>query len=68
MTRFKTFDEAAEKLHPSKKIYHEITWWIEKKLTIDEWIKLDDEMSKILEDIVGDKFMGVAGPIPLEGD
>lgn len=64
MTRFKSFHEVEEHDDLPKDAYHEITWWIERELTLDEWIKLDDQMSQILEDMVGDKFMGIAGPIP----
>lgn len=65
MTRFKSFHEVAGAKHPSG-IYHEITWFIERELTLDEWAELDDKMSDVLHDIVGDDaYFGIAGPIPL---
>ena len=71
MTRFKTFDEAATKGHPSDDIHHEITWWITRPMTLDEWIKLDDEMNKAFAVTFGESFdgyMGIAGPIPEVGE
>lgn len=68
MTRFKSFDEAAEKSHPSADIHHEITWWITRPMTLEEWSRLDDLMDDVLAQVVGDDFMGVAGPIPELGE
>lgn len=69
MSRFKTFDEAAEKSHPSASVYHEITWWIQRPMTLREWADLDDAMCEAFEKVGLDgKYMGVAGPIPEIGD
>lgn len=54
---------------PWSDVHHEITWWITRPLTIDEWIELDDEESNVLSRIVGNEhFMGTAGPIPELGN
>lgn len=68
MTRFKTFDEAAEKSHPDKDVYHEITWWITRQMTMEEWSALDDAMDEafVKAGFTGDDYMGVAGPIPFD--
>jgi hypothetical protein len=50
---------------PWKDVQHEITWWITRRLTLDEWSELDNAESEVLARIVGeDHFMGTAGPIP----
>lgn len=65
MTRFKTFNEAAEKMHPSAEIHHEITWWITRPMTLKEWSDLDDAMCEAFSKAgIEDEYMGVAGPIP----
>ena len=50
---------------PWKEVQHEITWWITRRLTLEEWNDLDDAESEVLARIVGDEhFAGTAGPIP----
>lgn len=50
---------------PWQDVQHEITWWITRRLTLEEWSELDDAESEVLARIVGDDhFMGTAGPIP----
>lgn len=67
--KFKTFHEAAEKLHPNADVYHEITWWISRPMTLAEWIVLDDAMCDAFEKAgLEDEYMGVAGPIPFDVD
>lgn len=63
MTRFKSWNEVAEQ-DGMPDVYHTITWWIEQELTMDQWVELDNKMSDILAEIVGDKFSGYAGPVP----
>src|SRR5579875_349832 len=54
---------------PWQNIQHEITWWITRRLTLDEWSELDDAESEVLARIVGDgNFYGTAGPVPDVGD
>lgn len=58
-TRIKSF--------PWNDVYHEIVWWITRRLTMDEWSKLDDAESEVLSKIAGDdNFIGTAGPIPFD--
>ena len=66
MTRFKTFDEVAE-AEPLDGVNHQIVWWIEREMTLEEWSRLDDLMSEALHAVVGDNFSGYAGPIPEGG-
>lgn len=50
-------------------IQHEITWWITRCLTLDEWCELVDAESEVLARIVGDDhFIGTAGPVPDPAD
>lgn len=50
---------------PWQDVEHEITWWITRRLTIEEWNELDNAESDVLSRIVGDDdFAGTAGPIP----
>lgn len=49
---------------PWSDVHHEINWWITRRLTMEEWIKLDDVGSEAMESVLGDDFMGTAGPIP----
>jgi len=53
------------KTYPWSDVHHEVTWWITRPLTIDEWCDLDAAESEVLSRIVGnDDFCGTAGPIP----
>lgn len=55
------------KTFPWSDVYHEVTWWITRKLNLKEWSDLDDAESDVLSRIVGeDNFQGMAGPIPLD--
>jgi|SRR3970040_274571 len=56
------------KTFPWENTYHEIKWWILRPLNMDEWIALDDAESEVLGKILGDDFMGTAGPIPFDKD
>jgi hypothetical protein len=49
---------------------HEIVWYIQKPLTLDQWIELDDKMWEVFEETgIGDETVGFAGPIPFpEGE
>lgn len=65
MVTFKTFEEVEEKHHPSDNVYHEIVWWIQRQMTLDEWINLDQYMEEAFEKAgLADNYMGFAGPIP----
>jgi len=65
MVAWKTFEEVYEKAHPSDDIYHEIVWWIQRQMTLDEWIKLDEAMTEAFQKAgLSDEFIGFAGPIP----
>lgn len=52
--------------YPWSDVHHEITWWITRQMTLKEWGRLDSLESEALYEVVGDNFMGTAGPIPLE--
>jgi hypothetical protein len=55
------------KTFPWADVEHEITWWILRPLSAEEWGELDVAESELLGRIVGDsQFQGMAGPIPLE--
>ena len=55
------------KEYPWKDIYHEVVWWITRRLTMKEWGQLDDAETEVICKIVGeDNFMGTAGPIPFD--
>lgn len=54
---------------PWNDIEHTITWWITRRLTLEEWNELDNTESEVLARIVGDgNFIGTAGPIPYPDD
>jgi len=58
-------EHARTRTFPWNDVQHEITWWITRRLTLDEWGELDDAESEVLARIVGDEhFIGTAGPIP----
>lgn len=67
MARFKTFNEFAETLD-DREFHHEVTYWIDQLMTMDQWIKLDNLMSDALVEVFGENhdIVGVAGPIPFE--
>ena len=52
------------KTFPWSDVYHEINWWITRPMTLDEWSELDDAECKAITSVIGDNFMGTAGPIP----
>jgi len=53
--------------YPWSDVYHEVIWWITRKLTMKEWSDLDDAESEAISKIVGeDNFIGTAGPIPFD--
>lgn len=55
------------KSFPWSDVYHEIKWWITRKLNLKEWSDLDDAETEAISKIVGeDNFMGSAGPIPFD--
>jgi hypothetical protein len=54
------------KSFPWSDVYHEITWWITRKLNLKEWSALDSAESKAIFKIVGDNFQGISGPIPFD--
>lgn len=65
MRKFKTIQSAFDDLEEGK-YYHQITWYIERQLTLAEWIALDDAQGEAFE-AVGislDEVVGIAGPIP----
>lgn len=56
------------KSFPWNDVHHQVTWWITRPMTLAEWSKLDNLETKALSKVVGDNFMGMAGPIPLGDD
>lgn len=61
-----TLAHAEVQTFPWRDVQHEIRWWITRRLTAEEWGKLDTAESEVLGRIVGDHFAGTAGPIPEE--
>ncbi len=60
------YDPDNEEVDP---VYHEITWWIEQELTIEQWSELDQKQCDVFESMGITKYSGVAGPIPgLDGE
>src|SRR5574338_344700 len=52
---------------PWDDVYHEIVWWITRKLTMGEWEELDNREMDVLCEIAGeDNVIGTAGPIPFD--
>jgi len=66
MKRFKTIEMAFDSLEEGKTFNHEITWYIDRPLTWEEWIALDDAQGEAFEKvgISLDDVVGIAGPIP----
>lgn len=61
---FKSWDSVNEDAE-SKSAFHQIIWYIDKPLTLEQWSELDYKMSDVLEEVLGeDCFWGYAGPIP----
>jgi len=51
---------------PNGEAYHEITWYINRQMTFEEWVALDDAQADAFE-AVGvsmEDVVGIAGPIP----
>jgi hypothetical protein len=60
-------EHAQTRTFPWQEIQHEITWWITRRLTPEEWNDLDNAEDEVLARIVGaDHYIGTAGPIPFE--
>lgn len=59
-----TWEDVINKHHPDETIYHEITWWIEEPLTIEQWSELDDLQCEVFKKMGIEKYSGVAGPVP----
>lgn len=61
--RWPTKEEIAKHKKFLKKsiIYHDIVFWIQEPLTLEQWITLDDRLEAAFGKI---KHMGTAGPIP----
>lgn len=63
---FKSWDSVNEDAE-KKSAFHQILWYIEKPLTLQQWSDLDDKMSDALEEVLGDDhYWGYAGPIPFD--
>ena len=44
--------------YPWKDVYHEVIWWITRKLNLKEWSELDSVESEAISKIVGDWYFG----------
>jgi len=66
MKTFKTIDLAFEDIPEGVTFNHEIIYYIERPLTLDEWIALDEAQSDAFEKvgISMEDVLGIAGPIP----
>jgi hypothetical protein len=49
-------------------VHHEFTYWVGCRMTMDEWIALDNALDEAFESVLGPDadVTGVAGPIPFE--
>jgi hypothetical protein len=70
MKTFNTYSDAeGELIVDGDKVHHSITYYIQRTLTLDEWIALDNAMDEAFAKVFGDKFddyFGLAGPIPFD--
>jgi hypothetical protein len=68
--KFKTLHDAVDDIPEGRGVYHEIIWYIERQLTLDEWIALDDAQGEAFEKvgISLDDVIGIAGPIPFSDE
>ena len=62
---------AAEDRLDDDRLSHEIVYWFHKRMTMDQWIRLDTLMEAAIDSALGDDVdafdvVGVAGPVPLE--
>lgn len=69
---YRTRDEAAFAViaDDPRAIAHEIVYWLPSRLTMEQWIALDDAFEAALASVLDDTdgVRGVAGPIPLSGE
>jgi hypothetical protein len=65
---YKTLEAYFEEWPEDKTCNHEFIWYVTPRLTMEQWIKLDDEMGDAFEraGISLEDVVGVAGPIPFE--
>jgi hypothetical protein len=73
LNHYKTIDAALEAepgLRPKDGLFHhELIYYIDCPLTLDQWIELDNKMSDVFDDMgIGEDVMGFAGPIPFDKD
>lgn len=71
MRKFKTFQAAVDEVTSDREeVNHEIIWYIEKRLTLQQWSDLDSAMVEAFEKvgIDMDGVIGIAGPIPFDDD
>lgn len=68
MRTFKTWDMAVDEVLPEQE--HQIIYYISERLSLEQWIALDEAMDEAFEaaGIDGDKVTGIAGPIPIPQD
>lgn len=62
---FRIEDEAWVKTYPWSDVYHEVTWWITRPLTLGQWSALDDAETEAFKKVgIENNVVGTAGPIP----
>jgi len=61
-------DSARVRSFPWADVHHEITWWITRPMTLQEWGELDNAENEVLYRIIGEHYMGTAGPIPMPAE
>lgn len=64
--QFETFDAVIAELSTRvESVAHEIVYYIEKPVTLDQWAALDQGMSEVFDRVLGEaSVIGIAGPIP----
>lgn len=67
---YATRDDALAAVNSVSEVAHEIAYWLPKRVTMDQWIALDDGFERVLSEVLGDteEVFGIAGPIPFEED
>ena len=51
------------RLNESFRVHHTLTYWIQQKLTADQWDELNDRCDEIF-DQMGIEYVGSGGPLP----
>lgn len=65
----KSWEDVEETLG-EREFDHQITYYVDGRMTMEQWCKLDDLMSDALVEVLGEDHgaIGFAGPIPFEDE